>query len=419
MKPVVYITVGIFLGFSIAWLIKQEKAVGGSIIASQRTGREHPLRTSVPARALTDHAAADFFKRMQEAGVDQEQRNALFTQIPDGEIPALLANLQKHAGFYGLKGNDKDALRGLLTTWYLQSPAAAQAWLQCVGDDGQLNKLVGGIAEDLAGNDLDVAMDLLRRQGTERLGIDAFSSALFDAALSKGVDALLELCRLGLYRGEWRGRNSGRLNYPEGFDFQRLLDGLAEMKATLGKDAEFMALPGDMIEEWTRRDPQAAWAWLERGEPIDGGEKLEFFISYAKVAEPAAVGALLAKDFKPDLPLEDRYKNIQYLLSEHPSPALIDAFIEAAPGDRAEHLRGMLDGWRGYGIEVGEIDPGFKLILEHMEPPERLAGLRSIFSGSADYGSSDKSRREITPLLLSLGHSEEEIRALFTPETRE
>ena len=356
---------------------------------------------------------------MQRAGDDQEQRDALFGPIQQQEIPRLLEKLKGRAGFHGLEYEDRAALRGLLTTWYVKSPAAALAWLEGVEKNNERNELVGGIAEDLAKTDLEAAMNLLRMQEPDNLGIGAFSSGLFTAALDKGVDELLELCRVGLYCGPWRGISSQSVPYPEGFDFQRALDGLAEIKGGFGDDAKFMALPSNLIGEWTKRDPQAAWAWLQSGKSVDGSGKIEFFASYATTAKPTEVAALLAADFRPDAPADERYKNIVWVLDDHPSSEMIDSILEAAPGDRAAILQGLLNAHVAFLFEPDNIDPNCKLILERMEPAERLAGLKRIISEGGFIDDKDTVMEGITRLLLPMGHSPEEIRSLFPSDKEE
>ena len=421
VKRAVYVAVGIFLGFAFAWLIKPEKAAGTVTIESQRTRAKYPIRSTDKARAFTDQEADEFFKHMRQAGTDQEQRDALFGQISDGEVRALLEELRVRAGYDGLDDADEMAIRGLLTTWYLRSPAAALAWLQYVDNDAERNKLVGGIVENLASRDLDAAMDLLRKQGPDRLGIQAFSSGLFEAALGRGVGGLLEVCGIGIYRGPSRGISSQRVTYPDGFDFRRALDGLAEIKAAIGGDAKFMALPSDLVGEWTKRDPQAAWAWLQQDKVIDGSGKFEFFSSYAAKAEPTDVASLLAADFKPEATAEARYQNILWVLDEHPSSEMFNAILDVIPGDRAANLRGLLDERAGFVFDTEDMDPVSKLILERMEPGERLTGLRGMFRDidSDPFDLKDAARKGITPLLLRMGHSQEEIASLFPPDKEE
>lgn len=412
MKPTFYVVVGMAMGFATAWLAMPGSAVGKDDALQQRTRAERPIRQPGAARPISGQAAAEFFKHMSEAETDKDKRKALFDQLVPEEIPALLANLQIRAGFFGLN-EDRSVPGGLLATWYLKSPAAAQAWLQGVTNLDERHKLVSEMTGALADGNVETAMALLRQQGAEELDGESFSFQLFEAAAQKGEDSLLELCRIGLFRGPYRATNSVGLTYREGFDFQRVLDGLADMNPQVDQDGQFMAIPYNLIDEWTTRDSKAAWTWLQQGKSVDRNGKSAFFTAYSGVADPADVGALLAADFKPDAPQDERYQNANEMLTFHPSPELLDAFLGAAPGDPATNLRGLLDGWPVALVGTREIDPSLQLVLERMDSAQRMAGLRRFFS---DWEMTDEGRKGLSSLLIHLGHSEEEIQTLQPAE---
>jgi hypothetical protein len=246
---------------------------------------------------------------------------------------------------------------------------------------------------------------MLRQYGRDEEGNISIPTELLENAAAKGADKLLEVCK-------WAGQRNGDEifvpdidAYPSDFDFKLVLDGLAAAGAEFGKDGGFSNLPGNLLSEWAKRDFQAAWAWSQEGKAVPGNE----VSSLIAVTSPADAGALLGSAFDP---AAADYLDAQRALFDKPLPEMLDAFLQAAPGDRAAHLDGLFSlGWSG---DV-DFDEFRSLILERMSPEQRVEVLRHKTKESRV---NSKVWTALARTLRALGHSEEEIQTL-RPELRD
>jgi hypothetical protein len=391
-------------GFTIAWLAKPVTAqVTAEPIPAPRMREERPAHaTQRPASAKL----AEFFQRMQEAGNDATNCKAVIAGLTVAEISKVLAEFQAHAGLFGLSSPDRFQLLELVKTWHSKAPEAALAWVQALPKPEDRKRLIREIAAGVAETDLDAALALLREQGSDEKWGVALPSELLQKAAAQGADKLVEVCQLGLSRGPCSGATTSVV-YPDGFDFQRALDGLTEAKVAYGKDASYDSLPANLVEEWAKRAPQAAWDWLQQGKTLDFASKNDFFRGYAMVATPAEVGRFLVSRFDPAAEEYQRYDDVLFTIIGQPE--LLEGFLQAAPGERSAHLQGLLT--RALALSGGYVDQGRALLLGRMTPEERVEVLRR----NDGRGISDEKRDELTPVLRQLGHSEEEIRTLLHP----
>jgi hypothetical protein len=400
------ISVAFLAGFAIAWLAKPVTAqVAAESIPAPRMRVERPAHDT---HRPTSAKPAEFFQRMQEAGSNKSKLNAVLAAVTPAEIPGLLADFQARAGVSGLRGEEMIQFQELVKTWYTTTPAAALAWLHGLPKPRDREQLLEQIAVGLAETDLDGALALLRQErSSEQVGV-SIPSELIEKAVTQGEAKLVEVCRLGLGLG--RGGDKGtHLIFPGDFDFKRVFDGLAEGLAAFGKDGGYDNLPTNLIGEWTKRDPQAAWEWLQQGKAYKVPAKFEgrfdeFFESYAQTAPPEEAGLFLGTVFASD----KDFNNPMCALTAQPSLELLDAFLQAAPGERSERLQRLFKwsiGWRR-GWDHGKVR---FLLLERMTPEQRLEALRSYREPST------KQEQELIPVLRRLGHSEEEIRTLLPP----
>lgn len=408
MKPILPIatTLAFLAGFAIAWLAKPVTArVTDELIPAPRMRAERSAHaTHHPASAKP----AEFFQRMQEAGSNKSKRDAVLAAVTLAEIPGLLADFQARAGVSGLGGQEMIQFHELVKTWYAKAPEVALAWLHGLSKPRDRELLLEQIAVGLAETDLNGALALLRQErSNEQEGV-AIPSELIEKAVTQGEDKLVEVCRLGLGLG--RGGDKGtQSTFPEGFDFKRVLDGLAEGLADFGKGGGYDNLPGNLVGEWTKRDPQAAWAWLQQGKAFKRpgkfeGRNDEFFVSYARSTPPNEVGRFLGTVFSTV-----NYGDANCALTAKPSLELLDAFLQAAPGERSTHLQALF-GWtfnNGPGWRNG--DKVRELLLKRMTPAQRVDAVQRVDDPDDDL------RSELTPVLLRLGHSDEEIRRLLPP----
>lgn len=405
--------IAIFLaGFGIAWWVKPDAASAGIAATPPRTRAERPTRN--PSTKPTTDA---FFQRVKEAEYDEDKRKAALDELPPTEIPTVLAELLSRTGVYGLDHRDHELFEELIPAWHAKAPDAALAWVQALKNKTARNIQLGVIAKLMAATDLDAALAMLRRNSTPDDNLINENHDLIKIAVTLGEDKLLEYCRLTLAHNVntsscgLSGTSVISLSYPAEFDFQRVLNSLAEAKAKFAEGYDFGAMPSNLLSEWAKRDYRAAWAWLQQGKELSCAGTNDFLEGYATVAKPNEVGAFLASSFNPASKPTDQYKTAWNVISGHiPSPVVIDSFLQAAAGDRTSHLNGLFD---QSSLQYSSYDDkAVTMILERMDPATRVAALRRRFSES---GASEENRNILTPALRGLGHSEEEIQSLLPP----
>lgn len=392
----------LFASMGIAWWVKSEATSGRPTVTPLRTRTERPV----------SHTAIDI-QRVKEAGDDGEKLRVLMSELAPEEIPALLASLQSRGDMTEQDISDRIILRKLIVAWQAKDPDAALAWVVAMKGDWDRRDLLQEIALAMASTDMEAGLSLLRQHASNAGNFEddfpTFYPCIFYGAVKQGANRLLEVSRLTI-GSDWSTGLLPDVGYPEDFDFQRALDGLAEAQAAYGEDGQFKLLPDGLLRQWAIQDPQAALAWLQQGKKFNFNGPAEFFKGYARVAKPEEVGALMASAYAPAISPTDRYQTVWEVLTRYePAPSMLDSFLRAIPGDRTTHLNGLLDQSSG-GHE--NIDKARAMILERMDPTTRVDALQRIF---VERGVNEWTRQSLTPVLRELGRGDDEIQSMLPP----
>lgn len=399
------VVAGALAGFSIAWHLKPSGSDFASDSVSPLQARVD--RRPVSSRPLGRAAPSAFSQQWEELENDEdgkEKREALLAGLGPEEFPALMAEMDDKAGLSGLDNPGDNQLRDLFNAWFRKAPDVALAWLRALPKAKDRQRLLYGIVDEVAEIDPDRAVSMLRQDGADENGHIFIPDRLLEKAVSQSEDKLLEICKLGLHRGgDWP--NSCRMSFPEGFDFRRVLDGLAAAQAEIGEDGRFASIPSNLVSEWAKRDFQSAWNWLKDDKTVIYNGMSDLIGS----VPPADAGALLAAGFDATAKEDKRYEDAVMEMYRTPSPEMLEAFLQAAPGERAVHLSGLFDELKCSNL--GELQP---LLLERMSPQQRSEALQRNFKNGTD----PQTRSTLARLLRGLGHDEEEIQSLL-PERKE
>lgn len=405
------VIVGLLVGFGLAWWIKPEGRASAEAVASRARARQgvSPVATGRPG--MTKAASSDFLWRLRETGYSEEGRSVLFADLSPAEIPGLLAEMKAQAGIYQMDNLEAEQFESLFKAWYAKAPEAALSWLQALPHADDKERLLGMTVDGLAETDLTAAVNLLRQEGCDENGRIGIPEVLLENAPTHGAETLVEFCRLGLYRGTAISGNP--LTYPDEFNFKQALDGLAEAKTTMGGDCWFSDVPCNLVKEWARRDPLAAWEWVQQGKTIEMNGSKEFFAGCAMsaVMPVKEIGGMLASAMETAETPGDGYENVWAALGGRPSPELLDGFLEALPGGHATHLNGLFDAtWSWLGKNLVEMQV-CELLLERMTPEQRAETLKR----NEPYLRGPDAQRDFSAILRRIGHSEEEARAMLPP----
>lgn len=196
------------------------------------------------------------------------------------------------------------------------------------------------------------------------------------------------------------------------FDFRTAADGLAAIHSRLGHGDSLALRPHNFVEEWTKRDPAAAWEWVREGNGFLFNDLTKFLDCYSVVAPPEEVAGMLVEAMVLKSTSSEKFEVAWNVLRERPNATLISEFLAQAPGGREDNLRNLFSqASTGY---YGNMDAFKQLLLQQMSGPERTAVLARGFKN----GVSSTDITFFTPLLRQLGHSDEEIRQILPPERK-
>ena len=250
-------------GFGVAWWLKPEPPpveagieAASPKVVPRRPGADTGVREQVVTADTVLDALADLRHR------DEEFAKELGALEPD-EIPALLSALRDRAGYFGLGHADEDVLKKLVVRWYDGAPEEALLWVMSLESEEDRQSLLREVVNHEADRDFDAALALARRVSPGDDDPFRFLDRLQQKAAELGPDKLLQLARLSVGK---TGVSSGfGPTYPPDFDFRKMLDGLAELHESLGEGEKITSVPANLLEEWARRDPQAAFEWVSQG----------------------------------------------------------------------------------------------------------------------------------------------------------
>lgn len=391
-------------GFGAAWWLKPEPPrveheVARPKVEPRAPGRDSGLREAVITPDTKLDGLADLRFR------DGDLSDAL-AAIPVAEIPGLLAALRDRAGYLGLDYRNKSVLEKLVVHWFDQAPNEALLWVLSLEPETDREGLLRELVRHEAERDFDAALALARRVSGEGGPVD-FLLGLQQMAADRGAGRLLELARLSA--GKDSGSSGIDLTYPPDFDFRMVLDGLADLGAWLGDGEKITSVPSNLLDEWTRRDPQAAFEWISQGHEVPFNGMEDFVEAYAAVGGDREVGRLVGEIFKADEPhAYTRYSLASEALFEAPRAETLEGFLEAAGGaaSREMHLAGLLD--RSSSTMGTSYDTARWVIVGAMTPEQRL---RLIPASRL----SVEQRRQLVPELRRLGHGDEEIATMVAP----
>lgn len=389
------------LGFGVAWWLKPEPKpvkieADRPKVVPRVPGHGPGLQeTVVTVGSLLDGLA----ELTSEEEIDQQ-----LMAVDPAEIPGLLDELNRRAGYLGLDPGEEAAFGRMVVKWYDHDREAALLWTLSLRSPEDRRHLLGSIIEHEAGRDFERALRLASHYRID--GEVILPDSLIDEAAESGADTLLKLCKLS--RTDAGMATFGHvLDYPADFDFRAALDGLADIEESLARDERLSVVPGNLLVEWAKRDPSAAYAWVQMGRDTPFGDDFTSFVhGYAQVAPPGEFGAFGAQVYKASASAPEGHRKVFQMLGEAPSVEVLAGFLNAVadPTQAPLHLVGLFQcAESGHGQRD---ERARELVLRAMSPELRLhVVVRSDLSTDA--------RTALVPLLQSLGHSEAEI-ALMT-----
>ena len=326
--------------------------------------------------------------------------------------PDTLTQITKDVGYFGYSESERERLLEALTAWYLESPANALAWIKSSSAYPELvNKLIGELVIGVSRIDFNKGLELAESEISILKQIQPIYasksnpfSELSKLSISHGSEAVFQVAELGV----GYPYHSIYCKFPDGFDFQTTLNGLADLNAAQEEGQELTVLPSNLLSGWAKQDPEAAWKWLQEGRKLrENDTKLEYFRGYRERVSPYELGQAVGSYMGFD---EDGSRNLVRLLSRSrvtENTDILQGYVSAADSaERTEVVAALIRESGDYANEWGnEIRTA---LLSKLDPSTRLNALKQALG---DLDSSE--RAGMKPLLLEMGHTEEELDELY------
>jgi hypothetical protein len=247
------------LGISLGWYGGMR--MGGDaeerIEVEKTPSRVRPERRGGGTAAASDHvkvaAQAQAFLSMED-----EERNKRIEELELLEIGPLLVRLMDQAGPDGLGYALRSDIDELIVRWGKEDFDGAWAWADACANRGLAAHVQGELLDQLVETDPDRAFEMYLAgvKDDEDFG-SGVPGKILGTKVGDGPAVVLDF----LARMPKDSSVSGvTLQYPDGFDFAALLDGMKVFYQG-NHDGRPPVMPSNVMEVWSASDPTAAHAW--------------------------------------------------------------------------------------------------------------------------------------------------------------
>lgn len=394
-----------FAGLAVSWFAKKPVIV---VEEKQQFARASQHRSSqskdVTAKSASRNARVDeLLKKLTNAEYDNEKKSTVLAEIETSELLLLIEKISESAGITGLDYKEKEQLEDLLVEWCERDADAALAWADGTKNPRDRKALLGKVISHIAEKNLETGIELvLQYCRNEEVGWD-IPYSISNKIVSTDADQML---RLTAQFVSSKGGTSGYSGeFPPNYDFRKALDGLAAIKSSLKQSESFSVLPTNLMEEWAKMDPDAAWQWLSEDKNVTFNDVDDFLEGYCERATNAEIIQILTQAGERFKTPEQHFRSVWSVIAEKQNAELISQFLDAAPGNHQEklnHFFRVSNRSRG-----GHFDVSKNMFVSQMSPAERM----SVFAQDLDYSEID--RKFYTPILQRLGHTEAEIQQML------
>lgn len=256
----IILLIGIIIGATGGWLVKPVAPAPPADAVSKATAPRTKLPTrDDAAKREKSRAAARWVARMEKEGV-----RGVTKEIPPGGIRSVMEEMMAST-WGGMSEKQAAQLVFLMEIWAEQDAKGALAWARGLDVPQHRGIALAGVAAVIGKKDPMAGFEIYTEAGVATVPIhsDSLSRMMYDVyqqSAAKGADALLEVARR-TPENKAGMLEAIQLDYPEGFDFAKLLDGLAALEAAGGDGGRVLRtfVPSDSLGKWALRDPDAAF----------------------------------------------------------------------------------------------------------------------------------------------------------------
>jgi len=224
---------------------------------------------------------------------DYQARSEWVRALPSADLPRLIGDLCDNAGPAGLDYADKNLIGNALTRWWEEDRAGLLSWLRKMPNSGTKRYLLTQLLKDVAGSDPARAKALATafKAADPEWDDGDFLNSLVMPEIRKawekpGVTAAEMLSLYQRLSPQDHAWGQSVEIYPPDFDFRSFLDGLNALQAEKG--GRPVQMPSDMLEAWSKADPQAAAEWLIREKTKSDRGDNPYFMGWRSLAQGIA-----------------------------------------------------------------------------------------------------------------------------------
>ena len=397
------------LGIGIGWIAfgQSDQAAGSPVgqtsVPRQESASDRSDAESGEARGLRSMLASD--------EIDLDAFVKVRDELNPTELRGVVEWLARQGGIQGLDSRKKSYLRSLVYKWYQLDPESALRWIASrdLSEDRQFH--ICQIASEMGAQDLPSAIDFLEEHVDEAVTYKDFPYDLFSLAAKQDPDLLVRLCALSVHSGS--GGFGIPVDFPDRFDFRRCMDGFTSIVDGLRDGQRISNMPTNLISEWTKVDPQAAFEWAlaaesgSWGDHTIGREPLaEFFSGLASSSDTNTYGSFVADFYLSPSDAENVASQTWTALSAKADSRTIESFLagvspDGNPDDVISAILPNSFNQFGQGPESLRSE-----LFARMTPAGQLAFIKD----QASIAGASRAFLDLVRTLPQHGHSEEEIR---------
>lgn len=341
-------------------------------------------------------------------------------------IPTEIANIYEKFGIRGKDFEQGEEMKRALGDWYLEDPQAALAWATSLNREQDKHIALFDFIDAEAERDFAAAVALLEELKPQmgRFGIRA---SLFQKA-TQDADSFLRICMatmgpleidpLGNYENTFINNDTSSISsrpkmaYPDGFDFESVLNTLAAAQSAAGEGQGFTTIP-NLVRPWAAVDPQAALDWVLLGKEVRGNNLgvSSFIDGYRRTASDAEMGEFAAALFEAQSDEIAPYNHAWSALKNVEDRTVIQQFVNKVSDveGNQEVLVGLIrEAAESVNWTYDNNRAQRATLISMMEPEARY----KLFVSEAQFHK-PRARESLRPLLQRLGHSQEEIEQML------
>lgn len=330
--------------------------VAGYLLNSESTSKEKSRNEPRQGVAMSSQHASD--ARSSATGTTTVSSATLLSKIPADHFARqewlknldlrdsahVIEAMAEQAGISGLDYTQRSTVDDVFERWNAADPQAALAWVMSLKNENNRGYFYNKVFEPLLESDPHRAQQLsleiaqLDSSWDHKELMEDLAKAQLEHAWKQ--DHMTAESLLNIYdQYEWGNSTSGSelKHYPEDFDFQRFLDGIAEKTAKDPDHRQPAQMPSDLLKIWAMRQPQEALDWLCR--QLDAGTSVSFQDSAdIYVALLHQNGSAEAQQFLVDALNSKNQKLYEDALENIYPETLARALPQIAAGERKDEI---------------------------------------------------------------------------------